>query len=74
MEEIVLTSDTHALTLRNKGYRFKHIKLVSSIFLLLRLKVRIILMEIGMMLFSILIISNKSSVVAVKVLFLTLKL
>lgn len=26
MEEIVLTSDTHALTLRNKGYRFKHIK------------------------------------------------
>lgn len=26
MEEIVLTSDTHALILRNKGYRFKHIK------------------------------------------------
>lgn len=26
MEEIVLTSDTHALILRNKGYKFKHIK------------------------------------------------
>lgn len=30
MEEIVLTSDTHALTLRNKGYRFKHIKAVKD--------------------------------------------
>lgn len=38
MEEIVLTSDTHALTLRNKGYRFKHIKTGKFYILITKIK------------------------------------
>jgi hypothetical protein len=74
MEEIVLTSDTHALTLRNKGYRFKHIKTGKFYILITKIKSKNNLNGDWYDAFSILIISNKSSVVAVKVLFLTLKL
>lgn len=38
MEEIVLISDTHALALRNKGYRFKHIKTGKFYILITKIK------------------------------------
>lgn len=38
MEEIVLISDTHVLTLRNKGYRFKHIKTGKFYILITKIK------------------------------------
>lgn len=74
MEEIELTSAVQTLILRNKGYRFKYTKTGDVYTLITHIKVRILLMEIGMMLFSMLIVSDKSSVVAVKILFLILKL